>query len=618
MSRLSLFLGCVLAAAAVVPSGCKRGAGEQDDRARRPGPGEVHLNNYVVVIFEDGRRKLPFDVREIRLKKATEQLGQLMGHRIEFNIRRAVMPQYEEQFEDLLIDAIETVARDAKKVSKRHSDVPELLDALVRVDVRYDASRERRWGRGRDWEFDLATKTLTVRTGGYGGGFVPEGAVYRALADARSDVLAAKFSGASAKRIKPGDQAGYLEQVVAGFKGPYKDDDATAADLDAHPDLEKLARVRELYPDIGDPDLKQEAGHWLADSGGKLFYGHLDRAGAAVAKVDPRGAYGSERRAWASWIRDNLWTLDEPKRERLLEEVLPQKPRELAIPGLAPMDFGFLFVDRWIATGREGPNRNVMPGTTLNQVVCPVDLELTERLPFRSACRQRFYRNVWTTEKSKRAFVARLVKRDDVALYRAATAAIHKIDGTDGVMDLWRRVGRRDKAWTAVGTELAALEVGADLVDPLQAMWRKQPKRRATLLYILAMDHRSGYRLENFWTHFKEDFGPVDARTFAAFLDHGPHAVALSWVVWPALSSFDRGSAIARHLDALFDAGKAKRFEHQGFKQPVEVMAEVVAKMCSAGSATERRSLEAALRRRSKRHSDEAKDLAVVLRRTRC
>ncbi|MEM6993342.1 MAG: hypothetical protein AAF721_22710 [Myxococcota bacterium] len=578
---------------------------------------EVELSNEVVVVFEDTMKKVPFDTREVRLKQASEQLAAIAGHRIEFHIDRAVLPRYEDVFEEMLADSIEAVAKDMRQLGERITGLPELSQTLARIEIKYDVAIQAR--RGIERELDVDTKTLTIRVDGEQYRFVPEGLVYATLRDAIPEVLRRKFGGKRPAEVAVADYGWYLEYLDDAAEGSYGDPPSSTAELERHPDLETLALAQDLHSRVEDPELHAEVGKWIAKHGANLFYGYLDKAPQLATSVSKNGAYARGQLQWARWVHANMWDLTEGQRFTLMGHVFPRDvDAHPALPGLEPMRVGFAVADRWIADGHEGPTQNRSPGTTYNNIVCPVDLVSEDRHPFPNNCRVKFYRQVWTDEASKKTFVRALVKRDDDALYRAAAAAIHEIGGADALLELWQRLDRNEKAWRAVGREAAVLDVGNELLDDIQAMWRRAPKRRGTLLFVLAIHARRGHKQKTFWPTFREDFGVVDAATFRSFLGHGPLALATAWVTWPALGRFDRGAPVASHLDALFDAASTGPFDNDGFKPPTLAITALLDNMCQSGTAAERRKVKAALDARARKKPDEAHDLSPVIRRAGC
>jgi hypothetical protein len=607
VSPVKRALTCI---AIVAMLGCRHAGGGTQS------PGAVTLSNDVHVVFEGGMKKVPFDTRQVRLRRASEQLAAVAGHRIEFHVDRAVMPQYEETFEEMLIRTLEAVATDLADL-RGHAAYSDMSGALARIRIVYDVTVDP----GRGWERELALEhaTLTVRLDGVRSSFVPHGLVRAELLAALPELLRRRYEGVTPDALPPPEHALYFDYVQVLARGPYGDRDASATDLEAHGDLEALELAQALHERAHDDALTAEVARWIADHGGKLFYTHLEQVPSAVAGVRPDGAYARGRARWAEWTTKNMWSLAEPQRSVLLRRVFAPDPEAYTpVPGLEPMRVGLAIADRWIAEGHPGPTKNRSPGTTYDEVVCPVDLENEARHPFRNHCREIFYRHAWHDETSRERLVAELLARGDEPLYRAATAALMEIGGKDAVLDLWRRVERDERAWRAVGSEVAVLELAGPLLDDLQAMWRKWPQRRGTLLYAMALHARSDHHRRRFWPTFREDFGTVDATTFRAFLEHGPYATATAWVVWPALGRFDRGTLLAPRLGELLDAEHLGQQGRERLATPLEAITAIVERMCSSGTRTEREALETALDARMRTHPDEAKALARPRRLLAC
>jgi hypothetical protein len=585
----------------------------------------------VVITFSDDVRELPFDTNAARLRAASAQLAAIAGHRIEYSFDRTLLPQYREEFEAMLIASIESTAIDLDRLRELDT-FPELAAVLERIELTYDAAAHE--GIGWTSELDVDAKTLRIRLDGDQAAFVPQGLVWSQLTSAEPEILRRMLAGRTVRSLEPGEHARYFRYIRNESRPRGPRERTTADALGEHPTLPWLERAMELHArvdaqaraDRGRASLRTEIADWIADRGGTFFYAHLREAPEALAALPRGSAYERTRRTWIDWIHANAFELRVPTLETLLHHMLRREPDRLLGPGdpnprtllgLDPLDFGFAIADRWIAAGHP-LGRSAEHGELYLRVLCPVDVAALDRERVRS-CADDFYRYAWMNDGLRDRFVRGLVERGDAPLLRSAVAAIRDFAEPEDVVELWRRTERDVSAWTIVAKEIALQNpegLGGALVDEAQALWRREPARRGTLLYVLAQHAREGYRQERFWPAFPEDFGRVDAKTFASFLDHGPLAAATVWVVWPALGSFPRGPAFAEHLDALLDMPPVD--DRRGYRSPVDAIDEVIDRMCTDARRADLGAVRRGLQTRMRARPQDRKDLARLELATDC
>jgi hypothetical protein len=590
---------------------------------RAPGE-EIRVTNDVVVTFSDAVRELPFDTTAARLRAASEQLAAIAGHRVEFSFDRALLPQYQEEFQAMLIASIESTALDLDRLRELDT-FPQLVAVLQRIELTYDVAAHE--GIGWTSDLDIDAKTLRIRLDGDQAAFVPRGLVWNQLASAEPEILRRMFEGRTVASLAPAEQARYFRWLLHEARRVGYDDPATADALRDHPSLPWIVRAMELHARAEDPALRTEIADWITDRGGAFFYGHLRQSPAAVAALPPASPYVRTQQAWVAWVHDSAPSLRDHTLGKLLHRMLRDDPDRMmaasepnprALSGLDPLDFGFAIADRWIAAGH--PLAETAEHAALyREVLCPVDVAALARPVVRS-CTDDFYRYAWKDPPTRDRWVAGLLARGDEPLLRSGVAAIRDIGSASDVLELWRRVDADARAWRSMAMELALQEpegLGGELVDDVQERWRRQPARRGTLLYLLAQHAREGYRQERFWPAFPEDFGRVDASTFTSFLGHGPLAVATVWVVWPALGSYPRGAPLANHLDVLFDAPPVD--DRRGYRPPLDAIEVVVELMCrEPRRGADLDAVRRGLRARAGRHPEERKDIVRLELATDC
>jgi len=608
---LALALGCTLG---------------QSSGTRAPGE-EIRVTNDVVVTFSDAVRELPFDTNAARLKAASEQLAAIAGHRVEYSFDRALLPQYQEEFQAMLIASIESTAIDLDRL-RGLDTFPELVLVLERIELTYDVAAHE--GIGWTSELDVDAKTLRIRLDGDQPAFVPQGLVWNQLVGVEPEILRRMLAGRTVASLAPSELARYFRYLADEAPHMGYHEPNTAEGLRDHPGLPWLVRAMELHARVDDPKLRTEIADWITGQGGALFYTHLREAPEAVGALPAASSYAKTRGAWVAWIHANALTLRAHTLDGLLDRMLRREPDRMmaggepnprALPGLDPLDFGFAIADRWISAGHPlvAAGRNDKEQTELQlRVLCPVDVAALDRPVVRS-CADDFYRYAWKDEPTRDRFVAGLLARRDAPLLRSGVAALRDFGTPKDALELWRRTEGNVEAWTMVTEELALQapeSLGGELVDEAQRLWRREPARRGTLLYLLAQHAREGYRQERFWPEFPADFGRIDEKTFASFLDHGALAVSTTWVVWPALGSFPRGPAFAAHLDALLDAPPVD--DRRGYRPPIDAIDATIDLMCQEPRRGDPAAVRRALQARVRTHPQERKDLTRLELATDC
>ena len=107
-------------------------------------PQAVVVQNHVSVVILPSPDELPFDATNARLEEASAQLAALAGHPIAFEFDVALLPDWRVGFQDMLIESIESVARDLDQLKR---DKPLVfargVPRLDRVVSHYDAAVDR-------------------------------------------------------------------------------------------------------------------------------------------------------------------------------------------------------------------------------------------------------------------------------------------------------------------------------------------------------------------------------------------------------------------------------------------------------------------------------------------
>src|SRR5258708_29879047 len=175
-------------------------------------PTSVVVHSSVSVVILPSPDALPFDPADARLAAATEQLAAIARHPVVFEFDVALLPDWRSSFQQVLIESVESVARDLDVLAREE---PRVLahgaPLLERVVSRYDAiAASEPVGK-----LDPAARVLTL-TGPASFSGVERGYVQAALEDEYARWVAERWATARPQEIAAADRDAYFEFLTDG------------------------------------------------------------------------------------------------------------------------------------------------------------------------------------------------------------------------------------------------------------------------------------------------------------------------------------------------------------------------------------------------------------------
>jgi hypothetical protein len=575
-------------------------------------PQAVVVQNHVSVVILPSPDELPFDPADARLEEASAQLEALAGHPIAFEFDVALLPDWRVGFQDMLIQSIESVARDLDHLKREKPLVfARGVPRLDRVVSRYDATAVDRPDVKLDPEGSAVTIVGPARRWG-----VARGEVAEALEDEYSRWEAARFATARAQDVPAAERRGYFEFLTTR-------NDARARDPrePREPDADAVVGAVALSSLIGasDPRLAADVRTWLLGAA-RDFASAYEHDQDRVVALPSWSRWRRAEASWVAWANAAVPTMTDEEKLALVESVFVRTrgsdgayhAASFAFPGFDRFAFGLSIADAWARAGHpRGGSQLPAQRELFGAVVCPRSEGDDGGASFVGRCDYVWYRDALDDEATTRRLTDALLARKDLDLVEAVFAAVdfmpaggdklgllfglaQALDTDDGE---WRR------AFRVVADDRAEGGDTARWVDEARRQWVGHPSRHGTLLYALAKVGRSGEDKVG-WERFAATFGaPIDARDFAAYLSESAHAMSLAAALWPALSPvWSRAAVLVPRLDAYLDDRATRRYDSQ---DPERALGAIARRLCEEGSVADMGQIRAYLGRRIASHPGE-------------
>ncbi len=473
-------------------------------------PSTVHVKTEVIVVSGPDRRPLPTGSEQARAEASLAAIERMLGHPVSVEVDAVIAPTWGEGLVRQAADSLEALA---SILDREVSGDPLMRDflkrRLVRIAARYRAAEPERSTR-----FDESTGSLVFEMREADSVWISgEDSIDVALGDALSRDLAAYFGQRREEDVATSDYAAYLRYLSHGQgAGAQGHIDADAARLLAMLRFEARARGSPVHESVED---------------------HLARQARWFVENAVQGAeFAAVRRAYAAWIRDRFFLTTVPVRRAIYGALLVGHAKgECAndpCPRFPELDRTALllsFLDR---------ARNAVLDAQDSEALCLRE-EKDGKLVDSHGCASVYGFLTANDARSDRLVeaLARLRRRD---LLVAALAE------TDSMKVLVGALDRRGGPLLVEALRILAnvdsyrfRDAGYMLRDAMGGLWTRHPDARPILLRLLVESYARDARDERF-AALGEDYGPIDAVLFAAFLDEGPRSVELSPVMWPALT----------------------------------------------------------------------------------
>jgi hypothetical protein len=575
-------------------------------------PQAVVVQNHVSVVILPSPDELPFDPADARLEEASAQLAALAGHAIAFEFDVALLPDWRVGFQDMLIQSIESVARDLDQLKR---DKPLVfargVPRLDRVVSRYDATAGDRPDVKLDPEGSAVTIAGPARRWGVAGGEVAE-----ALEDEYSRWEAGRWAAARAQDVPAAERRGYFEFLTTR-------NDARARDPrePREPDADAVVGAVALSSLIGasDPRLAADVRLWLLGAA-RDFAGAYEHDQDRVVALPSWSRWRRAEASWVAWANAAVATMTDEEKLALVESVFVRTrgsdgayhAASFAFPGFDRFAYGLSIADAWVRAGHPRGGSQVPAQLALfGAVVCPRSTGPDEGASFVGRCDYVWYRDALDDATTTQRLVDALLARKDLELVEAVFTAIDFMPtGGDKLGSLFALAQALDadegewrRAFRVIADSRAEGGDSARWVDEARRQWVMHPSRHGAFLYALAQVDRYGEDKVG-WERFAATFGaPIDARDFGAYLSEGVRAMSLAAGVWPALSpGWSRAAVLVPRLDAFLDDRATRRYDPQDPRRALEAIAQ---RLCAEGSVADMAQIRAYLGRRIATHPGE-------------
>jgi len=492
----------------------------------------------------------------------------------------ALLPQWRSSFDEALIEAIETVARDLERLRADKPAVFAYADPLLEhVVCTYSAAAT-----SHEATFDADHRVLHISLPSWGP-FVQRGTVFHALEQEYSAELDRRFASVEPEQAK--DVDAYFDYMTSGRR--WNSGRSEAESLEARG--VNIWRIVRLAPRVA------RARAWLVSHDVVQYF---VRVYEGTVTVPPGPGFRHAEAAWIAWLNANIDALDAATQLGLVRDLKVRKRQHVAegeaqlaaaFPGFDYVGWVERITDRWIAGGhREG------------------DLE--------KVAMQSLFEYALDSDASTKRLTDYLLAKKDAALTKGAMADAVAHAPYARMVLMWRAVERDPVVWqaatVAISDDLGRVHDKSLLVDEARRLWHEHatPADRGAILYLLTQIEAGVYERIN-WAEFPRSFGSrISAPELSSLLDRGWDSVWDSHQLWQALSSgWSRAAIIVPHLDAYFD--QARSSGRMG--QANDAVKRIVSKLCGEHAASDLATLHAYLQRRRDSHPSEEKDLETVL-----
>jgi len=552
----------------------------------------VTVNTHVGVSIDPAPRELPFDPRGARLASAYRQLEQIAGHPVELTLDAAITPASRASFEDALVEAFESVARDLDKLRQADKSGFEFgVARLYRVEVRYDGTL-----REDAVHLDEPSRTLVIRGAAARTALVPPGTTYYYLMSAYADDETRRFAPFSPDQIAPEQRYEYFLWL-------------TSADWIRR---ERSRKVREKPPPYAeaattlnvlrlwklnsgrDPLLAEKTRSWLIAEGSNFVRQYVQNLKNVMA-LPADSVFNQAAGAWAAWIISIYPTLEDDTRVRVAQDLFFRcfnRDRALtkrdypafAWPGADLFALGLSEIDRWRASGH--PNQLTKPriSPALDFFVCAHTYSPKERASYGAQCKEDWYDYTLETQRGRQRLASAMTARNDPAF----TEIVFKNIGHSGnqrldtmivmLRDLESDAKNWEIGWRTVINDFLENNFSLGILEETRRLWVTYPERRGILLSALArMDNRKEGNVD--WKGFSSAFGnPISAGEFADYLAIDAAALSYASLVWPALGrGWSRAALVVPRISAWEVSERQRGYGHQ---YTFDALYRVIGEMC--------------------------------------
>ncbi len=583
-NALPLLLALGLSSCTAKSSSPKTESPDTSAKTRPDGKGGANVAE-IYVFFSKELERLPFDPREERLKQASRQLSEVVGHPLSFRVDVALLPQYTSAFQEQLIRSLEQTAQDL--VALKNNE-PEAFDwaasSLELIACHYDAAEKQGHS-----EFSHHKKQLDVFDSADSYTLVSRGMIYGALERAYERMLEDRYGQADPEEIKQAQWSAYFAFLVGSRPyAPRRADlakpESYVSDPRAHTLLSLLtleSRVRAAGKD--EKKLRTRLRNHLISEGSYFTQAYLHHPGLAE-KAPSSGTFKEAEAAWTAWLDADVNNLTSKQKHTAFKTVYVRhfnsdidtygRYSRVAFPSFDRFAFSRSVIRDWIDAGHpmdlpDEPERALL----YQEVVCPHPADETGHRSRGPRCDYDFWDDALSTPAGKKKLFQTLISFHDRLFTESAVINLASRGKPDALLEFLAAAESNKQIWTwALVT--AADEFQSSLepsfIDEGRRWWRNFPERQGTTLYLLSQaDFYNHKRVP--WEKFAAAYGSsVSPEAYTQFLHHGKNALATLPMVWPALGpGYSRAAPL---VSALRAEAKDNGFPRKGVQEVIHLL----------------------------------------------
>jgi hypothetical protein len=583
-----------------------------------PPPSSVVVTQSVTVVIDSGpdkgTRPASIDLGDPRIAVAEREFKHLLGHALAFELDPALVPSFDHSLHPVFVDALERTVTQLHYLSEQLPDDFAFGKAhLTTVRWTYAPTQS-----PPDPALDAASGVLTIAVSSDRGSLVENGDVVRAVMDALELHRITRYDTMPAARVPAGEEREYFK-FESHYHRPLPNAPKRSSD---DIELARVGNVVALYPRLQDPELRRDAGEWLAMMGSRVRSAYLR------TKDDPVAAQRAVelQPLWIRWLNRAAPELDDRARERIAELFFERQSAESDAfrRGFDTLGFAGPTLAAWLqhaGAEQELDSHN----RTEQSVICPYSWDREHSsVTGRGYCNGALYVDVFQGAGGPQKLAALLTRTKSDLFTDTAVLQIMVHRGVPAMLEL---LAALDADEGASRTGLAALaafsgfgprsstesdEVPLDpkpLFDRIPAWWKSRPARRPLVLLVLAsLTHR--YPGVVAWPELPAYLGGrVSAEEFAGFLDTRADAVSFIGDFAAGLSDGWRKSSV---LIPKLDTWLTNYSRTPGDGPEPHYMTERVADLlCRVGTKADLVDLQRYLKKRIDSFPEQRNDLEV-------
>ncbi|MBX3233103.1 MAG: hypothetical protein KIT84_13115 [Labilithrix sp.] len=492
----------------------------------------------LVVVIRTGPDRVPFQPKVDRIRRANEQLAEILGRSIQIELDGSLLPQEHDGAQDVIARLVESVAKDLDALKKQDPRALAFARAsFERLVVRYAPAEAAKRTTPHVYErvhsyavFDPANKAIDV--------VVDEA---RWLTLARGDVSAPLMS--AFQRGQDGRYAVLPNALPASEHAAW----IAWQSRSHHRDLGSInaQRVRGLVMIAQLPAARKE----LVGSELSHFADTYRHHAAEVEAAPPASPFRTAERDFTTWLAVELPRMSLEERGKVASALWiidfrkPQGDRDryatFAFPRVDAMAFGLSTIDAWIKDGHP------KEASVYDAVVAPARFEVHDgelRLQHEGRSDGDFYRWAFAAPEREDALANAMMKWSDAPAFTAVFYNAHRSlrDEADYLRFL-RRFESKPSAWKIGADVLRAVvyRPSGELLAESRRQWRDVPTAHGHALFYFARAADASYHPEQDWEDMLQD-KKADDVALAGALELGWPAFELLPVMWPALAKSPR------------------------------------------------------------------------------